>query len=167
MPSGGSTILLLSLLVLATTILALDDDDTCVFTIYIRTGSVWKGGTDSVISLRLYDGYGRAAVIDDVVSWGGLMGPFHDYFERGNLDIFTGRGPCLSGDVCAMNLTSDGTGDHHGWYCNYVEVTMSGTHKVCSGRKFTVDQWLARDTPPYELSAIRNYCSDFVRSGRR
>ncbi|KAK9949641.1 hypothetical protein M0R45_005158 [Rubus argutus] len=26
---------------------------------------------------------------------GGLMGPDYNYFERGNLDIFSGRGPCL------------------------------------------------------------------------
>ena len=93
------------------------------------------------------------------------MGPFHDYYERGNLDIFTGLGSCLSGPVCAMNLTSDGSGDHHGWYCNYVEVTMSESRRrSCSQEKFTVEQWLARDTSPYELSAIRNQCSDSVEN---
>ncbi|EOA14828.1 hypothetical protein CARUB_v10028138mg [Capsella rubella] len=168
MMSRGSSTLLISLLLLTAVAIALDnDEDMCVFTVYIRTGTAWKAGTDSVMSLRLYDSYGQDAVISDLVSWGGLMGPFHDYFERGNLDIFSGLGSCLSGPVCAMNLTSDGSGDHHGWYCNYVEVTMSESRrKSCSQEKFTVEQWLARDASPYELSAIRNHCSDLVKNQR-
>lgn len=86
------------------------------------------------------------------------MGPGHDYFERGNLDIFSGRGPCLGAPICAMNLTSDGSGPHHGWYCNYVEVTTTGPHVPCSQQLFTVEQWIARDAPPYELTAIRDTC---------
>ncbi|KAG7539268.1 PLAT/LH2 domain superfamily [Arabidopsis suecica] len=169
MSRGSSTILLrLLLLTAVVTALALDNDENmCVFTVYIRTGTAWKAGTDSVMSLRLYDSYGRGAVISDLVSWGGLMGPLHDYFERGNLDIFSGLGSCLSGPVCAMNLTSDGSGDHHGWYCNYVEVTMSESRRrSCSQEKFEVEQWLARDASPYELSAIRNHCSDSVKNRR-
>lgn len=87
------------------------------------------------------------------------MGPGYDYFERGNLDIFSGRGPCLPGPVCSMNLTSDGSGSGHGWYCNYVEVTVAEVHQHCNQQQFTVEQWLATDTSPYELTAIRNYCS--------
>ncbi|KAL0349706.1 UNVERIFIED_CONTAM: PLAT domain-containing protein 1 [Sesamum radiatum] len=78
---------------------------------------------------------------------------------REGIDIFSGRGPCLTGPVCAMNLTSDGTGSGHGWYCNYVEVTTTGIHQQCAQERFTVEQWLATDTSPYELTAIRNYCS--------
>ncbi|KAF2284054.1 hypothetical protein GH714_018632 [Hevea brasiliensis] len=85
-------------------------------------------------------------------------GPDYNYFERGNLDIFSGRGPCLNAPVCALNLTSDGSGPHHGWYCNYVEVTTTGVHTPCSQQQFTVEQWLAIDTAPYELTTIRNHC---------
>ncbi|KAL0461267.1 UNVERIFIED_CONTAM: PLAT domain-containing protein 3 [Sesamum latifolium] len=56
-----------------------------------------------------------------------------------------------------MNLTSDGSGPGHGWYCNYVEVTATGVHKQCTQQQFMVEQWLATDAP-YELTAIRNYC---------
>ncbi|CAI9758238.1 unnamed protein product [Fraxinus pennsylvanica] len=135
------------------------DDPDCVYTVYIRTGSIIKGGTDSIISLTLYDADGYGIRINNLESWGGLMGPGYNYFERGNLDIFSGRGPCLTGPVCNMNLTSDGSGPHHGWYVNYVEVTTTGVHKQCTQEKFTVEQWLATDTSPYELTAIRNYCS--------
>ncbi|THG07159.1 hypothetical protein TEA_019259 [Camellia sinensis var. sinensis] len=121
---------------LSLTTIARSEDD-CVYTAYIRTGSIIKGGTDSIISLTLYDEDGWGIRISNLEAWGGLMGPNHDYFERGNLDIFSGKGPCLNGPVCSMNLTSDGSGPHHGWYCNYVEVTTTGPHKPCSQQLFT------------------------------
>ncbi|KAA8530877.1 hypothetical protein F0562_005499 [Nyssa sinensis] len=133
-------------------------DDDCVYTAYVRTGSIIKGGTDSIISLTLYDANARGIRVPNLEAWGGMMGPGHHYFERGNLDIFSGRGPCLTGPVCWMNLTSEGSGAHHGWYCNYVEVTSTGPHIPCAQQLFTVEQWLARDASPYELTAIRNNC---------
>ncbi|CAN1136830.1 PLAT domain-containing protein 1 [Linum perenne] len=66
--------------------------------------------------------------------------------------------PCLTSPFCALNLTSDGFGAHDGWYCNYVEATSTGVHGNCSQQLFTVEQWLATDTSPYELSAIRSSC---------
>jgi len=132
--------------------------DDCVYTAYVRTGSIIKGGTDSNIGLTLYDVNGWGIQISNIVSWGGLMGPDYNYFERGNLDIFSGKGPCLTGPVCAMNLTSYGPGPHHGWYCNYVEVTTTGAHMDCSQQLFTVEQWLTTDTSPYEVTAVRDYC---------
>ncbi|KAK7306005.1 hypothetical protein VNO77_43919 [Canavalia gladiata] len=133
-------------------------DEDCVYSVYIRTGSIIKGGTDSIIGLKLYDAYGYYIQITDLEAWGGLMDPGHNYYERGNLDIFSGRAPCLDGPVCAVNLTSDGSGAHHGWYCNYVEVTSTGVHIPCAQDQFTVEQWLATDTSPYELWAVRNKC---------
>lgn len=86
------------------------------------------------------------------------MGPGYNYFERGNLDIFSGRGPCLNGPICKMNLTSDGTGSGHGWYCNYVEVTVTGVHRECRQQHFEVEQWIATDHSPYQLTFIKNLC---------
>lgn len=133
--------------------------DSCVYTIYVRTGSIWKGGTDSVISLALADSSGAGVNITNLEEWGGLMGPGYDYYERGNLDIFSGRGPCLAAPPCWMELYSDGSGPHHGWYCNYVEVTTTGPHVACAQQLFTVEQWLATDVTPYELTTSRDYCS--------
>ncbi|KAK1287096.1 hypothetical protein QJS10_CPB19g01426 [Acorus calamus] len=131
----------------------------CVHTVYVRTGSIIKGGTDSVISLTVGDAYGGSVSIPNLEAWGGLMEPGHDYFERGDLDIFSGRGPCLIGPTCSMNLTSNGSGSGHRWYCNYVEVTSIGPHMGCQQKLFTVEQWLARDASPYEqLTAVRDYC---------
>ncbi|XP_030535094.1 PLAT domain-containing protein 3-like [Rhodamnia argentea] len=146
------------LLLLSISVQSESFEGDCVYTVYVRTGSIIKGGTDSIVSLRLYDVYGEWVGITDLEAWGGLMEPGHNYYERGNLDVFSGRGPCLSAPICALNLTSDGSGPHHGWYCNYVEVTTTGVHTPCSQQQFTVEQWLASDAPPYELSAIRNYC---------
>ncbi|OAY33392.1 PLAT domain-containing protein 3 [Manihot esculenta] len=153
-----TSILSFLLVVLAISTVAVHADDDCVYTVYIRTGSIIKGGTDSIISVRFFDENGYGLEIMNLESWGGLMGAGYNYFERGNLDIFSGRGPCLSSPICALNLTSDGSGPHHGWYCNYVEVTTTGVHMPCSQQQFTVEQWLARDASPYELTAIRNNC---------
>ncbi|KAL1824906.1 hypothetical protein ACET3Z_011684 [Daucus carota] len=133
-------------------------DDECVYTVYIRTGSTIKGGTDSKMTLTLYAADGYGVRINNLETWGGLMGPDHDYFERGNLDIFSGKGPCLSGPACLMNITSDGSGSGHGWYCNYVEVTTTGAHIPCAQQLFTVEQWIALDRSPYQLTAIRDLC---------
>ncbi|XVE86758.1 hypothetical protein DITRI_Ditri18aG0059500 [Diplodiscus trichospermus] len=154
-------------LLLSVPSITLADDADCVYSVYIRTGSIIKGGTDSIISLILYDVYGEYIEIRNLEAWGGLMEPGHNYYERGNLDIFSGRGPCLATPVCAMNLTSDGSGAFHGWYCNYVEVTTTGVHTPCSQQQFTVEQWLALDTSPYELTAIRNYCASRFPVDRR
>ncbi|XP_021892088.1 PLAT domain-containing protein 3-like [Carica papaya] len=134
-------------------------ENLCVYNLYIRTGSIFKAGTDSKISVTLGDAQGRSVQIPNIESWG-LMGPNYDYFERGNLDIFSGRGPCIASPICRLNLTSDGSGPHHGWYCEYLEVTSTGPHKECSQTIFYVDQWLADDAPPYKLSAILDGCRD-------
>ncbi|MCI41151.1 elicitor-inducible protein EIG-J7, partial [Trifolium medium] len=41
-----------------------------------------------------------------------------------------------------------------------VEVTSTGVHIPCAQEQFTIEQWLATDTSPYELSAVRNYCTN-------
>ncbi|KAM7277446.1 hypothetical protein ACFE04_019312 [Oxalis oulophora] len=151
--------LLLSLLLLLTISSIVSSENECVYSIYVRTGTIWKGGTDSIISVNLYAADGHYVQIPNLEAWGGLMEPGHNYFERGNLDIFSGRAPCINVPLCALNLTSDGSGPHHGWFCNYLEVTSTGPHQICQQQRFDVDQWLASDAPPYELTAIRNYCA--------
>ncbi|XP_024005879.1 PLAT domain-containing protein 1 [Eutrema salsugineum] len=153
----------LLLLVTVSAVAFADDEPDCVYTFYLRTGSIWKAGTDSIASARIYDKYGDYIGIRNLEAWGGLMGPDYNYFERGNLDIFSGRAPCLPSPICALNLTSDGSGDHHGWYVNYVEVTMTGVHAQCSTNNFEIEQWLATDTSPYELTAVRNNCPVSLR----
>ncbi|CAN6235222.1 unnamed protein product [Urochloa humidicola] len=134
-------------------------DNECVYTIYVKTGWIWKGGTDSVIGLALRAADGAGFTIPDLAKWGGLMGAGHDYYERGNLDIFSGRGPCMRAAPCAMNLTSDGSGAHHGWYCKSVEVVAAGPRRACARAAFGVEQWLATDAPPYRLYAERGVCA--------
>jgi hypothetical protein len=136
-----------------------DPENKCVYTIYVRTGTIWKGGTDSVIGVTLLGADGSGVRIRDLERWGGLMGDGHDYYERGNLDIFSGRGPCMRQAPCRMNLTSDGTGPHHGWYCNYLEATVTGPHLGCAQQLFTVEQWLATDASPYRLYAVVDNCN--------
>ncbi|XP_011076395.1 PLAT domain-containing protein 3-like [Sesamum indicum] len=129
----------------------------CVYTLYVQTGSIIKAGTDARISIALGDSSGGSVWIPDLTDWG-LMGRKHDYFERANLDVFTGRGPCIGRPICRLNVTSDGSGHHHGWFCDYVEVTSTGPHMGCGQSIFYVDQWLASDAPPYQLSAVIDGC---------
>lgn len=138
----------------------------CVYTLYVKTGSIIKGGTDSKISVTLSDGSGRSVWVPNLKPWG-LMGPGHDYFERGNLDVFTGRGPCIGSPVCRLNLTSDGAGSHHGWFCDYVEVTSTGPHKRCSQTAFYVNQWLSDDAPPFQLAAVVDGCGGAAAEKKR
>ncbi|RVW35148.1 PLAT domain-containing protein 1 [Vitis vinifera] len=65
---------------------------------------------------------------------------------------------CIGAPICRLNLTSDGSGEHHGWYCDYVEVTATGPHMPCGQTIFYVDQWLASDAPPYQLTAVVDGC---------
>ncbi|KAL3524145.1 hypothetical protein ACH5RR_016979 [Cinchona calisaya] len=155
-PHFSLLILTLLVLVLATAVTE-DPSNECVYTLYVQTGGIIKAGTDSNISVTVGDSKGRSVWIPNLKDWG-LMGPNHDYYERGNLDIFTGRGPCISSPICRLNLTSDGSGDHHGWYCDYVEITSTGPHEPCSQSIFYVEQWLATDAPPYHLTAILDGC---------
>lgn len=136
-------------------------DENCVYTIYVRTGSIWKGGTDSTISLELYDSNYNSLFISNLTAWGGnLQGQERNYFERSALDIFSGLGDCLEYPICGLNLTSDGLGDGHGWYVNYVEVTFTGAHLACDQHLFTVERWLATDTYPYSLIYETDECSE-------
>ncbi|CAN4089488.1 unnamed protein product [Withania somnifera] len=133
-------------------------ETSCIYTAYIRTGPFDEDATDSKISLTVYDASGHGVRINNLVAWGGLMGKGYNYFERDNLDMFSGKGPCLTGPICKMVLTSDGTGRNHEWYCNYVEVTSIGDHKQCSQQLFNVDQWLSSNRSPYQLTVTRNNC---------
>ncbi|KAF6140379.1 hypothetical protein GIB67_005304 [Kingdonia uniflora] len=139
-----------------------DNSDDCVYTFYVRTGSILKAGTDSKISVTLGDKAAKSVIIPDLEK-GGLMGPGYDYFERSNLDIFTIKAPCIGAPICRINVTSDGTGPHHGWYCEYIEVTLTGAHKDCSQTIFYVQQWLATDVSPYQLTALLDGCSQMTK----
>uniref|UniRef100_A0A0D9W5R0 PLAT domain-containing protein n=1 Tax=Leersia perrieri TaxID=77586 RepID=A0A0D9W5R0_9ORYZ len=131
----------------------------CVYTLYVETGLIWKAGTDAAIGVHLAAADGSGFTVTNLERWGGLMGAGHDYYERGNVDVFSGRAPCLPSPPCRMNLTSDGAGAHHGWYCKSVEVTATGPHAGCAKATFGVEQWLARDAPPYQLYAERSVCA--------
>ncbi|KAA8539780.1 hypothetical protein F0562_026472 [Nyssa sinensis] len=134
-----------------------DSSYDCVYTLYVQTGLGFKAGTDSKISVVLGDPHGQSVWVPNLKTWG-LMGPTHDYYERGNLDIFSGRGPCIDPPLCRLNLTSDGSGSHHGWYCDFIEITTTGPHKECSQTIFYVDRWLSNDAPPFQLTAILDGC---------
>ncbi|KAF8083355.1 hypothetical protein N665_0778s0008 [Sinapis alba] len=131
---------------------------TCTYAINVQTGTIADAGTDAVIGIVLADKSGEYIEIKDLVSWGGKMPSGHDYFENGNLDIFSGTERCLPGPVCFMRLNSDNSGNKPGWYVVHVDVTTSKTGSVSQHQHFTVEQWVAVDEPPYQLYAERSNC---------
>ncbi|RID66152.1 hypothetical protein BRARA_D01312 [Brassica rapa] len=157
---AGREVLLLSLLIIITisVVAFADREPHCVYTFYIETGPVDGAGTDSIISVKISDKSGQNIDIQDIVTWGGLMGPSYDYFEKGSLDIFSGKAQCLPSPVCSLSLTSDGSGVYPAWYVNYVDLTTVSVHVKSAHQYFDVEQWLATDTPPYNLTVVRNNC---------
>ncbi|KAF3571134.1 hypothetical protein F2Q69_00062787 [Brassica cretica] len=140
---------------------------TCTYTINAQTGTRADSGTDAVIGIVLADQSEEYIEIKDLVNWGGKMPEghdhgsatgTHDYFENGNLDIFSGTERCLPGPVCFMRLNSDNSGYKPGWYVVYVDVTTSKPGSVSKQQRFTVEQWLAVDEPPNQLYAERSNC---------
>nr|AAT12491.1 tuber-specific elicitor-inducible-like protein [Zantedeschia hybrid cultivar] len=118
----------------------------CLYTIYVQTGDIADAATDAVVSL----------VISDHPGAGG-----YDYFERGNLDFFSGQASCLSAPPCWMLLAHDNTGNKPGWFVDHVLVTMAPLANAPVGQHlFRVNQWLARDESPNQLATTRNDCDN-------
>ncbi|KAG6594871.1 PLAT domain-containing protein 1, partial [Cucurbita argyrosperma subsp. sororia] len=134
------------------------DGGECGYLIYVQTGTVKKAGTHSTIGLEVKTASGEGIWVPNLEEWGGIMGPDYNFFETGRLDTFTGRGPCLTSPICSLNLTSNGSGPYHAWYCDYVEVTASAPAHPCHKQRFSVNQWLATDQEPYSLTAVVDYC---------
>ncbi|KAM1793882.1 hypothetical protein ACFX11_034420 [Malus domestica] len=131
----------------------------------VKTGSIIKAGTYSKISITLGDFSSRSVWVPDLRLWG-LMGPHYDYFERGNVDVFSVCGPCMDAPVCWLTLTSNGFGAHAGWYCDHVEVTATEPNTASSKSMFYVQQCphshtsLLSPKPTTPLQAHFNGCSD-------
>ncbi|KAG2286552.1 hypothetical protein Bca4012_082949 [Brassica carinata] len=158
---AGRDVLLLCILVIITIsvdVAFADREPHCVYTFYIETGPVDGAGTDSIISVKISDKSGQDIDIQNIETWGGLMGPSYDYFEKGSLDIFSGKAQCLPSPICSLSLTSDGSGNYPAWFVNYVDVTTVSVHFKSEHQYFDVEQWLATDMPPYNLTAVRNNC---------
>ncbi|ESQ46120.1 hypothetical protein EUTSA_v10000335mg [Eutrema salsugineum] len=160
-------VLLLSLLLIAAvSVVAFADREVdCVYTFYLKTGSLDGAGTDSIISANISDKAGQEIVIKNLVTWGGLMGQGYDYFENGNVDIFSGKERCLPSPVCSLSLTSDNSGHKPAWYVEYVEFTTSKVRADSTYQYFNVSQWLSTDFPPYNLTAVRKNCPVSLSEG--
>ncbi|KAL0306683.1 UNVERIFIED_CONTAM: hypothetical protein Sradi_6085600 [Sesamum radiatum] len=122
----------------------------CQYTVHVKTDPRRDAGTDSIISLSLYDNAnfsGGGVVVKNLESWG-VMGPGHDYFEGETLISSAARAPCLAKTgMLYMILTSDGSGNKPGWYVSFVDVFTANRQQ-----HFTVAQWLAVDDEPPTVS---------------
>ncbi|RLN04986.1 lipoxygenase homology domain-containing protein 1-like [Panicum miliaceum] len=132
----------------------------CLYEIVVKTApGIENGGTDARIYLKLSGADERDAMeFPDLESWG-WMGPGHDYFESGNMDIF-GQAPraCMAAMPCRMLLASDGSSGRPDWYVNFVEVIQIDTGLSVLVRKFFINGWLSASMPPYQLFAYQDLC---------
>ncbi|KAI9077472.1 hypothetical protein K1719_029671 [Acacia pycnantha] len=132
--------------------------DQCLYLVKVQTGDRYGAGADSKITLKLFNSSSdESYTVKNLEDWG-IMAPGHDYFEQGNLDIFSRSAPCIS--VCGIEVTSDNSGSMPGWYLDYVDVTVSGS--ISKKIPFPVNQWLALSESPYKLSATVDLCSWFI-----
>ncbi|BBN11991.1 hypothetical protein MPTK1_5g16600 [Marchantia polymorpha subsp. ruderalis] len=167
MAMSMGTLLLALVFLSATSVLA---EDYCVYTVFVKTGWLPKAGTDANIGAAFYDASGNSMTISNFTDWGHSLSSNNDYFERNKVDVFSGPGECLDAPICGMNLTSDGSGAHHGWFSDSVQISAARYGQECSNHYFNVDQWLATDVYPYSLTANRDDCvadiPDQVESAR-
>ncbi|XP_050227139.1 PLAT domain-containing protein 2-like [Mercurialis annua] len=131
--------------------------ERCTYSISVKTGTKSHAGTDAVVSLKLSSLEDPAIYIPNLEKYG-LMGAGHDYFENGNLDLFSYTGPCFPTPVCYIKLSHDNSGDYPGWFVSYVQIETSGGPITPTKKYFEVEQWLADDEPPYLLSTCRDLC---------
>lgn len=123
----------------------------CQYTLKVKTGYDPDAGTYSQISVFLNDRNGEAISIPNLEKWGPLR-PLHSYFQTGNTDILTGRGPCTRFSICKISLSSDGCGPSPDWLCDEIQVTTnrSGTG-VIDTVTFDIDRWVFSEEEAVEM----------------
>lgn len=132
----------------------------CAYTILVKTGDRAKAGTDSKIKLTVGNFYGKSYHIPDLEKWG-IMGKDYDYYERGNLDLFSGRETCIKHPVCRLKLESDAKGESPGWFVEFVEVATVQPEKSCRQVRFPINKWLGVEGNK-ELNVVLEECKDYV-----
>lgn len=128
----------------------------CMYKVEVKTGDVAGAGTDSKISVSLFNNKLETITVSDLEKW--AIDPSRNHFERNNLDMFLGEAQCLTSPVCGLVLKSDNTGYKSGWFVSYLDVTTYSVPQ--ESIHFNVDQWLATSEYPYELTTIRNLCDN-------
>ncbi|KAK4270812.1 hypothetical protein QN277_019581 [Acacia crassicarpa] len=150
-------VLALSCLVFLLSLTILATSDQCQYLVRVQTGDVQSAGTNSKISLKLFNLLSNESyTVNNLEDWG-IMPPGHDYFERGNLDVFNHSAPCIN--VCGITVTSDNSGTYPAWFLDSVEVTVSGN--ISKKILFPVYWWLGLDQDT-GLSATVDFCSWFI-----
>ena len=109
-------------------------DHRCDYTLEIRTGTINRAGTDSVVTIELHD---RGSDY-----WDGVINAIGPKLEIGSLDHVVFRNKhCV--DPCEITVSIDGSGEGPDWYCDYVEVRVS--RDISRTVLFKIYQWITKD----------------------
>jgi len=124
----------------------------------VGTGGRDSAGTDATVSLTLCTGSSCFLHVPNLAQYG-TQGPSHDYFEKGNRDLF--QIPTNEGCnyACRMIIDHDNSGNKPGWYLDFVYTGAYENNGVKRFESdFTVSRWLATSEWPYNTEAEVNHC---------
>ncbi|KMT10194.1 hypothetical protein BVRB_5g119550 [Beta vulgaris subsp. vulgaris] len=131
----------------------------CTYVVSLKTGTINKAGTHAKVLLRLHDNQGHSVDATDLSAYG--VGSKDHYFKRGQFDKFNIPGDCFPSPICIIELSHNNGGSSPAWYVEYLEVavvTLQMQNTTSPVRRFNINQWLAKDEPPYSLSVVKNQC---------
>ena len=119
----------------------MEQQPPCLYFIKVRTAWDDKAGTDAKVALQIFDKTGNNFVLDDLARFG-IMGSYHNYFERNNVDFFQVSNKCLN--PCRIFVSCNGP-DHAEWHLDSIEITVTGSVTTRVGFPATV--WVAQGYP--------------------
>lgn len=120
----------------------MEQQPQCLYTIKVSTDWEEKAGTDSRVTLYVFDQSGGQFLIQDLASYG-VMGPYHNYFERSSVDFFQITNKCL--DPCRLLVLTDGNDDAE-WHLDYIDITVNGK-SIYKRVNFPASVWIAQEYP--------------------
>jgi len=112
------------------------------YTIYVTTTLIESGGTDADVYLEIWGTNGSTGEFE--------IDPPGDSFEQGQTDVKSFDFQDL-GSLNKLCVRHDNSGSHPGWHLSHIRVVSE------TGEEWTFyfNRWLARDEPPYSLSACK------------
>ncbi|KAL3699606.1 hypothetical protein R1sor_017628 [Riccia sorocarpa] len=123
----------------------------CTYTITTETGRKFGAGTDSTISLSLYNQN------EDRVYFPSLDNG-NNNFEKGHIDTFEELGPCVE-NICKLVLSTDNTGLFSDWFVENVNFSVSTPISGHQEKRWTLHQWLPANDASAALFIMKDDCS--------
>ncbi|KAL2652234.1 hypothetical protein R1flu_020362 [Riccia fluitans] len=126
----------------------------CTYTITTETGKKFGAGTDSTISLSLYNSN------EDRVYFPSLDNG-NNNFEKGHIDTFSELGPCVE-RICKMVLSTDNSGLFSDWFVEALNFSVTTPVSDYQEKQWVLHQWLPSDDDSASLFITKDDCSNSI-----